>query len=416
MGYLTLGILGFSVLALLFGMLVGCLRGRNRALLRLGLLVLTILLAFLLRGVVYDFVAAYEFEHEEKITTLPALIADSFAESFDGSAPEAITDLAITLVEILVGISAFILLFIVIRLITWLIVFPILKIFVKRGEKRRRGIGALVGLLQGALVAFVICAPITGLLVQTDRLSKIEMDGEPIVEIPAEIGLREYLDSAPGTVYHKAGGWFFGLLSTAESSSGAKVSIEDTCEVLELSQVFMEKGEQLTSKLEALSTEGATVEDRIDALKGVGDTLVELGNSFDSLSGDAKSLAEDLIGDIADYIGDEGDETSDSIAEMLKDFEFDDVNFVAAGEAVNSIATVIEKDGATPLTSDEAGSIVNGFAENTFLLDLIAPEGEEPPTLLELSSEDTATVESAISSSTLSAEQRDTLRALLGIS
>lgn len=416
MGYLTLGILGFTLLALLFGALVGCLRGRNRAVLRLGLLLLTVVLAILLRGVVYDTVAGLELNFDGKMATLPAYISETLAESFDGETPEALNDLCLALTEILIGLVAFFLLFIVIRLISWLIVFPILKLFVKRGEKRRRGIGALVGLLQGAMIAFVICAPLTGLLVQTDRLSKIEMEGKPLFEAPPELGLTDYLDSAPGTVYDKTGAWFFSLLSTVESASGTKVSIEDTCDVLTATTEIVEKVTQLSDRMDRITAEDATVEERADAIRGVGDALIEIGDSIDSLSGDAKDLAEDLIGSLVTSFGGEDAEIPPEVTEVLEDLELDDMDLAAVGGAVNSIAGIVEREGGDAIAPSEANAIVDGIAKNAFLLDIIAPEGEEPPVLLEVSGEDASTFEAAIATSELSAEQKDILRTMLGIS
>ena len=416
MGYLTLGVLGFTALALFFGMLVGCMRGRNRALLRLLLLVLTVVLAFALRPTVCKTVLELEIPVDGSTQTVRVFIGDTLSEAFEGETPEALEELCFALAEIAVGLVAFFLLFIVIRLISWMIIFPILKIFVKKGKKRRRGIGALVGLLQGALIAFVICAPITGLIVQADKLSKVEMEGKPLFEIPEEIGVSEYLASAPGGAYQKAGGWFFNLLTSTESQSGTKVSIEDACDVISASGTILSKTEQLADSLGGITAEGATPEERVDALKGVGDTLIEIGESIDTLSGDAKELAEELIGSLATSLGGEGSELPPEVSELLEELDFDKMDLAAAGESVNAIASVIEKDDAEPITEDEASTIVNGIAKNAFLLDLIpTEEGEELPTLIELPEADAATVESAISSSTLTSEQKDMLRALLGI-
>ena len=418
MGYLTLSILGFSALALLFGMLVGFLRGANRAWLRLGLIVLTIVLAFLLRPVVYNTVIDLEFVVDEQQTTMSLgdVITNAITDALGDDVPASINDLVFALTEIMIGLVAFFMLFVVIRLVSWLILFPILKIFVKKGERRRRGIGALVGLLQGALIAFVICAPITGLFVQTDKISKIEFQGSNLVEIPEEIGLGEYLVSAPGKVYTKSGSWFFNLLTSAKTESGTKVTIEDTCDILSTSAVIADKLENLTSDLQGITKEDATPEERIDSLKAVGNALVEVGNSIDSLSTDAKIIAKEIISEFAASFGGEGSEIPEELAEILENIDFERIDLGAAGGALNAIATIIEKDGSAPISADEATAIVDGIAQNVFLIDIFIPESEDVPVLLELSEQDASTVESAISSSSLSNEHRDLLRNLLGLS
>ena len=417
MGYFTLGILGFTALALFFGMLVGCLRGRNRALLRFLLLVLTVVLAFALRPTVTDAVLALELPTENSTQTVSAIIENALSEAFKGETPEAVEELCFALAEIAVGLVAFFLLFAVIRLVSWLILFPILKIFVRRGPRRRRGVGALIGLLQGALIAFVICAPITGIAVQAERLSRAEIDGAPLFEIPSELGIGEYLTSAPGKTYQTAGGWFFDLLTTAELEGGGRISIGDACDMLLVSSDIVNKVGPLTDSLGGITAAGASPEERVDALKGLGDSLIEIGESIDSLSGDAKELVEELLGALSASVGGEGSELPPEVSELISELDFDEMDLRAAGESVNAIASVIEKDGSEPITEEEASTIVDGIVKNGFLLDLIpTEEGEEVPTLIELPEADAATVESAISSSTLTSEQKDMLRSLLGIS
>ena len=185
--------------------------------------------------------------------------------------------------------------------------------------------------------------------------------------------------------------------------------------MLSASSAIMDKATSLGESLSSITGEGATTEERIDAVRNIGDALIEIGSSLDGLSGDAKDLAEELIGSLASSFAGEGSEMPPEFATVLEDLDFDEMDLAAAGGAMNSIANAIENDGSTPLSTEDASAIVNGVAQNAFLLDMIAPEGEEPPTLLELSADDAETVESALASSSLSSEQQDILRALLGM-
>ena len=422
MGYITLSVLGFSLLALLFGAFVGMLRGRNRAVLRLALMLICVLLAVFLRETVADVILGLETTENGVTMTLRESILQELIKSLGDGNMDAFVDFGMALVDILVGLACFYLLFIVLRLITWLIVFPICKIFVKRGEKRRRGLGALAGLLQGALIAFVICAPATGLLISADRLMKVEVDGKPAVEelkIPEELDLEEYLGSLPAGIYDSTGAWFFKLLTTTKDASGNVVSIDDTCTILESMTKLADSLTSVNDRIDDLTAEGATTEDRLSALKDIGSALVEAGNSIDGLSSDAQKLTEELLSTVATTMGGENGESSPEIEEILSDFSFEELDLVAAGNAMTGIASYIEKTDESlgsleTVTQKEVDDIVNGIAANGFILDLLTSEGEAP-TLIEVDGENADLFENAISDSSLSAEDKDVLRTIFGL-
>ena len=111
--------------------------------------------------------------------TLKEMLAEAFT-SGDMELPSSMINLIFTLIEIIIGIVAYFVAFIALRLVSWILLYPILKIFVKKGAKKRKAWGALIGMLQGVLVAFFICSPITGLLAQVGKLSTLEMDGKKL--------------------------------------------------------------------------------------------------------------------------------------------------------------------------------------------------------------------------------------------
>ena len=131
---------------------------------------------------------------------------------------------------------------------------------------------------------------------------------------------------------------------------------------------------------------------------------------------DIMDLTPEQAARIAASFGGEGSEIPEELTEILENIDFERIDLGAAGGALNAIATIIEKDGSAPISADEATAIVDGIAQNTFLIDIFIPESEDVPVLLELSEQDASTVESAISSSSLSNEHRDLLRNLLGLS
>ncbi len=416
MGYISLGILAFTGISLLFGWLFGLMRGRNRAILRLCLILLSVIVAIVVRKTVVGFVMNFNLGDG----TVMEMITEAL-NSGETQLPQAIQDIIFALVEIMIGLVSFFIILLALSFVTWLIVFPICKIFVKKGAKKRVLVGGLVGLIQGLVISFVVCAPLTGIVMQIDKISGIQMEGKPLIEIPAEVGTDEYIASAPGKIYDATGSWFFDIVTSTKDASGKKVSIDDTCDVVVAVVGIADSVTQLSTKVESMTSETATPQEKVDTMKSVGDSLVEIGNSLDALSGDAQAIVNDLVSSVKEMILDGSEEPlPPEIEELFNDFKVEDLKLASAGHAINGIATYIEKtsdefDTTEPVTQEDVDNIVNGLADNTFIVDLIAGEGESAPQLIEVSEENKVLFENAVNNTTLDEEKKDTLRELFGI-
>ena len=121
MGIITLAVLGLTLLGMAFGALFGFLRGRERALLRLVLVVISAFLALASRGVILDTLMNINIEG----ATLKETISAAFS-SGDIQLPATMTNLIFAFIEIIVGFIAYFIMLFVLRFLTWLLVFPFL--------------------------------------------------------------------------------------------------------------------------------------------------------------------------------------------------------------------------------------------------------------------------------------------------
>ncbi len=417
MGYITIFVLAFTALSLAFGALYGCVRGRNRAILRLAIILVCIATAVIARGFVVEKLMAIEISGGKSIQ---GMLEEAFT-SGDVNIPDQLKDLVFTLVQIIGGLIVFFVLFFVLRVASE-ILFMILKIFVKKGQKKRKGIGALIGLLQGAIIAFVVCAPITGMLSQVNKVSNIKINDKALFELPEEIGISDYLDSPAGKIYNTTGNWFFNLVSSGETADGKDVSIEDTVDIVVAVSGIADTVTNLTTKLENIN-EDMTPEETITTMKDIGNSLVDIGKSINGLSTDAKEMVNTMMDSVKELISDQaGEDMPPEVEEILNDFDIDDINLEATGKAINGIASFIEKtelnpETAEPVTQQEVNDIVNGLAENQFVLDLISSASEgESVSLIEIEDENYQTLfTNAIESTTLDAEGKDMLLNLFGL-
>ena len=405
MGIVTIVVLALTALALGFGALWGCGRGLRRATLRLGLVVFSIVLAVLLRGVVTDALMGIEVDGQP----LDQMLASEMGG--DGEMPESMVNLILALMKSVIAMVAFLVVYFVLRLFTWAVVYPICKIWVKKGPKieeeevsyeqavengfegteeeyalsltkkkprykKRRGYGALVGLGQGIIVAFALIAPLTGMMKQVDKISSVEMDGKPLFEVPAEVGIDKYVKSAPGKVYGTLGGWFFDTVTTVKDANGNKINIGAAVDAVDAVMGVVESIDDITVHFETLAAENATEQERIAALNALGEGLEKAGNALNNLDKDSKQILNDLISSVKDMIATEGDLDPEAEA-MLENLSLDNLDLAAAGKALQGMShmlTVLEDpeyDGDDIVTKEDVTDIVNGIAKNPLILDMV---------------------------------------------
>ncbi len=411
MGYLTLGVLALTVIALGFGTLFGMMRGRNRALLRLVLIIVCVGLAIALRGVVSDVIMGIDFGGE----TLKDMLSESLMQG-DTALPESMQNLIFALVEVCIGLIAFFLLFFVLRFITWVLVYPICKIFVKKGEKKRKGFGALIGLAQGLIIAVAVWGPATGMITQINKLSQVEMQGERVMQLPEELDMDGYVNSPFGKVYNAMGGWLFDIVSSTETEDGKSVSIEDTCDVVQTLAGVSEAVNDLQTGIELIGNEDATTEEQMQAMQDVGDMLIALDAQIGALSDEAKELVNDLLADVKELMKNEDGDVPPEIEAIFDEIDVNNLNLDTLGAAIKAIATYIQKtsDGyvGEGVTQDEVNTIVNGFAGSSFILGFAQSESN---LTIPIDEEHKPMFQTAVDNTTLSTEDKDALRSLLGL-
>ena len=453
MGTITLVVLGLTLAGMALGALFGFMRGRERALLRLVLVIISAVLALALRGTIVDLVMNINIEG----ATLQETLTSSFA-SGEASMPEGITNLIFVLMEIVIGFVAYFVLLFALRFLSWLLVFPFLKLIIRVFEKKRaekiwnenvsennsevvestpevaepevennvesieneiasesentednventsenletdvkveaeveetpeniepvvvkacestvpvkkisvdrkgrkkalskhRGWGALVGLVQGVLVAYFLFAPLTCLLTQVTTIANIKMGDKALFEIPEDIGITEYSESAIGKFYNATGYWYYDIMTTATDAKGNKVSLTDTLDSISVIMEVANVATSLEEDLMIFSKEDATPEEKISSLQSLSDKLISVGTSMEKIDDNTKDMIKDLVTEMG---GEEASqEEIDDMIEMLTP-EF----FTQAGTAMKNYADYeqVKLDG-TELSQEKANEMVD---------------------------------------------------------
>ena len=405
MGIITMVMLGLTVIGLGLGALFGFMRGRNRSVLRLILVAVCVLLAVLLRKPLTNLVMGIEVEGQPIKETLMATFNQG-----ETALPESVQTLIFSIIEIFLGVIAYFIVFFTLRAVTWAVVFPICKIFVRKGEKKRRGYGALVGLAQGVLVVFAVLMPLNGLITQVDKISNIKMQDKPLFELPAEVGLQEYVNGPMSKTYTAFGGWYFNTLTSAD-----KLNFDDITDMVEVVGGLANSITGITESMDVLQKEEATTQEKSEALTDVGNKLIEVGEKIEDLSDDAKQQVNDMLSDVKDMISGEG--SSPEMEEFFNDLNIEDIDVAGMGHALVGASSIMEKqETGEPINQEDVTHIVTGLATNMKIVDMITGEEGETPTLVNnLDDEQKTMFENAIAEQELSAEDEQTLRKLLGL-
>ena len=402
MSYITIGVIALTAIAILFGTLWGMGRGRNRSILRLILIIGCVAGAIFLRPIIVKVIMG--------IDTGEGTIAEMLASSMGGGEsemPEAFTNLLLALVEISFGLVSYFVAFFALRLVSWIIIFPICKIFVKKESKKKKGAGALIGFIQGLVIAFAVVVPLNGLTGTMAKLSQIEMQGKPLMEMPAEIGLEEHLSSPINGVYDTVGGWYFGMLTSSETADGT-LTLNGVADVFGGMLGFINGMSEIGNGMSPLANPDKTSEERVVALRSASDALANAGAIIDGLDADSKDLFNKVLVSLKDMMGEESPE----MADLFNGLTADKLNFTALAQGYDALADYIEytKINVQTVTQEKVNDIINGLAGSNFFIQMLIGDGSHGGNpMYAVESEHATMFATAVNATTLTSAQQTAL-------
>lgn len=357
MDTLSLALLGISAFFLVFGLIFGLARGFFRSIVRLLSLGVGLMAAWILRPQYIPYVYSLNIND----WTLGGAI-EEFCAGLGSFAT-----VAAPIMEILVGVVLFVAAFFVMQLATE-IVFFFIGFFIKT---KKRGLGALVGLAQGALIALCVCIPLNGLIMDTHKVADLKIDGESLISdeinatlLDAGIDFDAYEGSIVCRFYSTVGNGFYRVLSTGKNASGKSVSLGD---YVSAAVVATEIAEELATLGELDFSEGMTKENY--------DAVMDLCKNLNTIKGDmdeeAKHALNDMITAASDILG---DDASDATKEFLKTFDITTVDFEAEGEILTDLYEYTERTGEV-----SASELIEDLAKSSLCLPVLENITKDQP-------------------------------------
>ena len=401
MNYITFFVTLLSIFIIVLGAILGGKRGGKRSFVLFLLVAISFAAAWFLCPEFAKMVTNIEIEGEPLIEYLRLTLTAQ-------ELPVSLVSLIINTIVILAEVVMFIVTFLGLLLFMWLVPFNIIKLFFrkdkKKGKKRKKGggfVGFILGELCGVIVAYTTFVPVTGLAHEVAKVSKIKLEGEPIVKLEKEYDVNEYIESPFGKFYDTTGAWLFKhIATTIDDGTGESVNLSDNIDVVVVATEILDEAVKITN---TDFSEGLN-EENVSTLV---ESLTKMEESKGSLSEEATEIFNEILIDLSSSLG---EELPISIPE---DFDFSKVNFKEAADAIEVVYDYSQSEEGE-LTEEQVDTIVTAFADNMVIIEALGTEQ-----LVELDDNSKALVEDKldeiVSEETLSQEQIDLIKGLLGI-
>ena len=430
MNYISIAMMVFTALPIVCGLLFGLLRGSRYSIARLIVVAVCLIAALLLRQPVTEWVMGLNVGGQ----TIEQSIVSAMPEEMS-----ALGDTVVIFVKLLASAVLFVLLFGVTRLLTALILGPILKAIVNRRSKGVLG-GGLIGLVQGVLVALVICIPLSGVMTETNSVLQNESlkqmqnttayvsgayrfadaevsegeqgttDGEQkggttedgqnnVAEIDIAAMLEEYSNSTLGQLYTAVGAKPFELVSSM-TVDGKKYTLPGQVDAIN-------GGIDMIYALQRLGELGDDILGA-DSIATVNEVFSELDKVWKALPDEAKETIQNVVAALVD--------SADTDVDLSK-IDLTKVDFANEGEVFDNLqrmsAELAEKDS---LTLADIKGVIDEAAKSDLILPIIAQAaGNESTTFTPSDEAEIANVRQYIDALDVSADQKTMLQRLCGV-
>ena len=394
-------VLGVSIVSLwfvLFGLIFGFARGNGRSITRFVVIVLCIVGAFLLREPIANGLMNLKIGGTS--------LQDSLMQSIQQDSQQ-MAEVLVRLVKVCFAAVSFVLAFLLLKWMTALIVDPILfAFFPKAGKedkktgkvrKTKRLLGGVFGLLQGVLIALVVCIPLNGVVTNYyEVLAVTSKTTETAYVRPVDGVYADATDNGDGS------GVSDGESGDGQTDGGSDSGDQGTADMLAVLEEYVNSpvgkiynaiGSVPFDWVGSMEIDGKTytVSGQMGAFKG----LMELANAMGEISdgGNADMLDPsntenitkifDDLDKVWSGLSEESKETVAEIAKAASDMtngeidlsgvDFVNIDFKKEGEVFANISEIYnDVQGKDQASVDDCKRLIDAIANSDLILPLVA--------------------------------------------
>lgn len=344
MGYLETALIAITIVMLAVGLLYGFMRGAARSVLRAVIVAAAVVVALCLREKVATSVLSWNVGGVTVQDRIVSAIPENYA---------SFVSVVLPVVQIVAAIVCFV---VSLALLQWasMIVFAILKIVVRPRifGHRFRLIGAIVGLAQGAALAFFFCVPIVGVLTDVNALTKAEYEGKTIVPVSEQYDFDKLESSDIYKIYRGIGGDFYSFVSKGKDGDGEERSLSSqvngVVSAVRIADIVSKMRGGLSDGFDATSAE---------AIRGYLADLGSLKNDLLEKDPAALDVLDEVIVAATKSLG---------LPVDMSEFSLKEIDFDKEGAFLGDLVAYEEK-GEMP----EIGELVGKLAESTVVLPVL---------------------------------------------
>lgn len=337
---LSIAIIAIAGVAVLFGFLLGLKRGFDKSLIRIILVAVALVAAWLLREQITNWIMNITVSSGKTVAqTITEAIPADYAN---------FADMILPIVKMITCVAVFIASFIILQFATWLIGL-IVGVFFRRTNARL--LGGVIGLVQGALVAFAIIIPLNGAILSTEKLTSLEINGEQPLNVQEYVDFTEYKESQVCKFVSKIGDGIYAQLASVKVESGERKNLDDQIDAFVAGVKIAEQAQ----KFNEINTSNGLDENNVAQIKQI---LADIDEIKGQLTPAQKSALNEMVAAASDALG-----LTDSIA----DIDITEVDFTSEGAILDK---ALAYQNGEILDAEAAQELVNSLAGSKFILPL----------------------------------------------
>ena len=337
---LSIAIIAIAGVAVLFGFLLGLKRGFDKSLIRIILVAVALVAAWLLREQITNWIMNITVSSGKTVAqTITEAIPADYAN---------FADMILPIVKMITCVAVFIAIFIILQFATWLIGL-IVGVLFRRTNARL--LGGVIGLVQGALVAFAIIIPLNGAILSTEKLTSLEINGEQPLNVQEYVDFTEYKESQVCKFVSKIGDGIYAQLASVKVESGERKNLDDQIDAFVAGVKIAEQAQ----KFNEINTSNGLDENNVAQIKQI---LADIDEIKGQLTPAQKSALNEMVAAASDALG-----LTDSIA----DIDITEVDFTSEGAILDK---ALAYQNGEILDAEAAQELVNSLAGSKFILPL----------------------------------------------
>lgn len=337
---LSIAIIAIAGVAVLFGFLLGLKRGFDKSLIRIILVAVALVAAWLLREQITNWIMNITVSSGKTVAqTITEAIPADYAN---------FADMILPIVKMITCVAVFIAIFIILQFATWLIGL-IVGVLFRRTNARL--LGGVIGLVQGALVALAIIIPLNGAILSTEKLTSLEINGEQPLNVQEYVDFTGYKESQVCKFVSKIGDGIYAQLASVKVESGERKNLDDQIDAFVAGVKIAEQAQ----KFNEINTSNGLDENNVAQIKQI---LADIDEIKGQLTPAQKSALNEMVAAASDALG-----LTDSIA----DIDITEVDFTSEGAILDK---ALAYQNGEILDAEAAQELVNSLAESKFILPL----------------------------------------------